>query len=1148
MIRAGQRDRADRASQADQANPADQVWPVHPVASAEPASRGQLRHGGRQEAGPDLPLRDATNTGTCDPRTVPLEPTTPGAASPVLAPLAAPRTHLVRSRETLWSIAQDELGSALRWNELAELNYGITQMDGRALDEEHWVMPGWRLLLPPVGTPTGPVTRSVAPPESAHRSSGLVGGGVARAVGSGLRRALTPEPSSGPAHRVDSGPGSVGGGGPEPEQMPVPPVAPLGAGVVGAGVIRLLDLLRRVQQRYRPEGTYIRLPDADLSEFEQRLRIGDGWVVPLEVDSAVRQVAQSLSETGERPQVLGVRVHEDVIEMVMADTGRPMEVTDRSTTASTVSTARRVAGRLGLEGAAAPGPRALAPMLVTVGRDVSGPVMVNLEALGSLVVSGNQAEADAVVRALALELSTSFWAGQFSLAVVGFGSELERFQGVRSYPVGTELIDSLYRRRLNGADLLRTAGYASFAQARLAEDSDRWSPLAVICGPAVPDADVAEILEAATDPVHGTTVVAVGHRNEAQYSVRLTGGGWASSLELLGSVAFPQRIEADELGKVSALLDTATSRQSVLSSEEPYVSLPIQLPRTGNGSPVLTSPIGPDPHGTSDSHRPTSRASTASAAHTSVGGAGATSPEVEVAVLGPIEIRGAARSFSRAWAEELVVYLAMHPNGASNEAWATALWPDRLMAPSSLHSTASVARRSLGPSTKGTDHLPRSHGRLVLAPTVGTDWDRFVALSESDRPEQWRAAMTLVRGRPFEGLRCSDWPILEGIAPAIEAAVVDLSGRLAGACLQLRDAQGAEWAARRGLVVSPYDERLYRMLMRAADAGGNPAGVDALMSELLALVADGIEPIDAVHPETMELYRQLSRRGRYRTPGSEEAGGPECRVGQARRWCLQHQLGHRLQGVGATGHQQGCGDGLPPPFEVVPDLLLGPDECGVLDERGGDGGDGLVPVAGEVQLLDLGGLGFVPHAGVHVEVEVHRLGPHATDVQGDRRSHHVGRPLDVVVDDGRGEGDDFEVVGGVASSGTSEPLGQCRLERLDRIGGEEDGEPPVCDLGGQGHVLRSLRPQDDRDLRREAGARWASAACRGRSRPDRAAGSGDRRWSPRPHGPPPDGRCPRTRGSGPAASRRTGRTNPRPPGDRTPRDPGRSGPRKDGRG
>jgi hypothetical protein len=152
---------------------------------------------------------------------------------------------------------------------------------------------------------------------------------------------------------------------------------------------------------------------------------------------------------------------------------------------------------------------------------------------------------------------------------------------------------------------------------------------------------------------------------------------------------------------------------------------------------------------------------------------------------------------------------------------------------------------------------------LALSQTVGTDWHRFVALADSDRLQDWRRALDLVRGRPFEGLRSTDWPILEGIGPAIEAAVVDLSGRLAGAYLRLGDANGAEWAARRGLVVSPYDERLYRMLMRAADVAGNPAGVDAVMAELITLVADDIEPLDAVHPSTMDLYRQLSRRQRF---------------------------------------------------------------------------------------------------------------------------------------------------------------------------------------------------------------------------------------------------------------------------------------------
>jgi DNA-binding SARP family transcriptional activator len=235
-------------------------------------------------------------------------------------------------------------------------------------------------------------------------------------------------------------------------------------------------------------------------------------------------------------------------------------------------------------------------------------------------------------------------------------------------------------------------------------------------------------------------------------------------------------------------------------------------------------------------------------------------PEIEVRVLGPIDVLGAARPFTRAWAIELIVYLAMHPNGASSEQWATALWPDRIMAAASLHSTASAARRSLGVSASGEDHLPRAHGRLSLSDSVGSDWSRFVELSERPDPRCWGQALELIRGRPFEGLRAPDWVLLEGIAANVEASVVDLANRYAVHCLSVGDPSGAEWSARQGLRVSPYDERLYRTLLRAADAAGNPAGVESVMAELIRLVAEDVEPYDAVHPETLDLYRSLSRR------------------------------------------------------------------------------------------------------------------------------------------------------------------------------------------------------------------------------------------------------------------------------------------------
>ena len=244
--------------------------------------------------------------------------------------------------------------------------------------------------------------------------------------------------------------------------------------------------------------------------------------------------------------------------------------------------------------------------------------------------------------------------------------------------------------------------------------------------------------------------------------------------------------------------------------------------------------------------------------------------EVWVSVLGPVLVTGAARPFHRAWSLELVVYLALHPSGASTDQWSTALWPDRLMAPSTLHSTASAARRSLGRHPAGGDHLPHGHGRLRLADSVGTDVRRLAERADRPDPAGWKEGLATVRGRPFAGLRSPDWTILEGFTAEVEDLVVRTAVKLGEHCLAEGDGPGAAWAARRGLLTSPFDERLYRILLRAADLEGNPAGVESTMAELLLLFGEPAvggsptRPFDGyglpVHPETASLYRALSRR------------------------------------------------------------------------------------------------------------------------------------------------------------------------------------------------------------------------------------------------------------------------------------------------
>jgi DNA-binding SARP family transcriptional activator len=255
--------------------------------------------------------------------------------------------------------------------------------------------------------------------------------------------------------------------------------------------------------------------------------------------------------------------------------------------------------------------------------------------------------------------------------------------------------------------------------------------------------------------------------------------------------------------------------------------------------------------------------------------------EVEVAVLGPVEVRGAAHPFCRSSARELVVYLAFHREGARNDVWSSALWPDRSVALSTLHSTASVARRALGSSRSGGDHLPRGGRRLRLQDTVGTDVERFARAADDPDPARWKEALGLVRGRLFDGLCLVDWAVLDGTQAQVEAMVVDTALKGAGHFLHRGRGEDAEWMVRRALRVSPYDERLYRALLWAAEVKGSRVGLRSTMAELLRMAADGGDPPPgsrvgredrvappSLHPRTVALYRELAR-GRVPAAGGD---------------------------------------------------------------------------------------------------------------------------------------------------------------------------------------------------------------------------------------------------------------------------------------
>lgn len=76
------------------------------------------------------------------------------------------RSYVVQRNDTLWGIAERELGDPLRWRDIYSLNQDRLQPDGTRLADPHWIDPGWTLLLPEDGPSATPETPPPSNPES----------------------------------------------------------------------------------------------------------------------------------------------------------------------------------------------------------------------------------------------------------------------------------------------------------------------------------------------------------------------------------------------------------------------------------------------------------------------------------------------------------------------------------------------------------------------------------------------------------------------------------------------------------------------------------------------------------------------------------------------------------------------------------------------------------------------------------------------------------------------------------------------------------------------------------------------------------------------------------------------------------------------
>ncbi|MCK9928430.1 hypothetical protein MXD62_14820 [Frankia sp. Mgl5] len=258
--------------------------------------------------------------------------------------------------------------------------------------------------------------------------------------------------------------------------------------------------------------------------------------------------------------------------------------------------------------------------------------------------------------------------------------------------------------------------------------------------------------------------------------------------------------------------------------------------------------------------------------------AGATEAEVHVLGTPSVDAPGRPDRNQIDLLTEIVVFLALHRDGAYPEDVSDLLdlplgsVPDpRSPGGSGTGVLAGLiaARTWLGVDAGGRPRLqPTSDGRWVLSTDVRCDWELFVAYTHraarpddaSDPESDLRAALNLVSGPLWSGLPEGryGWARSTPVESTMRSAVIDAAHRLAMLTLEAGDTVTAMAACRTGLRAAPTAETLWRDLLRTVAARGDRRTLEAVAGELYRTVsAQSTRRGGAAEPETDALVQQL---------------------------------------------------------------------------------------------------------------------------------------------------------------------------------------------------------------------------------------------------------------------------------------------------
>jgi hypothetical protein len=517
---------------------------------------------------------------------------------------------------------------------------------------------------------------------------------------------------------------SNGADDPADDSFPVP-TAVFGATLLAAGLVVTIDMLRRRQMRTRLPGRLIPMPTGHAQHAERLLRAAAATTPASRLDLALRLLSHQLSRAKTTGAMIdAVRVEGDRIEILLTESAEappgPFEVTGGK-----VWTLPADCDAAGLE-AIACRRTAPAPGMATVGYLDGKPVLIDLEGQ-SLELTGNAERAHNLMWSMAAELATNPWSDDLRVVVVGEPVtgliDLER----------VEIVASIEDVR---ADLTAwNAGTVEAWEARLAGVGDAWAPAIVLLMPEAPVSSVPDgvgFVRWSDHPTSGATRT-------------LHFGDTSDRLEPVG-------LELDPSGLDRELLDATGELVDIALSEEP-------------GEELLLATLPPEVHPVPE---PALRV---------VGPRNGAQPgdldvpdldRVLVRVLGPVRIDGPNVPIFRRRTREFVVYLALHPDGVTDEQVIAALWPGGTPSRTAFNQLVSRTRVILGAASDGLPYIPHVQGGLYR-PSRHLVSD--ITLLEHTLATGGPVDCVQITGTPFAASEGFEWAYVEGQAHRAAALI-----------------------------------------------------------------------------------------------------------------------------------------------------------------------------------------------------------------------------------------------------------------------------------------------------------------------------------------------------------------------------------------